>query len=72
MEIEETKEKIVKELKGKIMFEVIYKFSDVIEEIEAESKEEAEKIADERLKNSKDYGEIKDDTYCYGTEVEEQ
>ena len=49
-------------------YQVIYKFSDVIDNIEAESKEEAEKIAESRLMS--DYNP-QNDTTCYDIEVEE-
>lgn len=45
-------------------FEVIYKFSDVIREIEADSLEEAQEIADNDIAP-------KEDTYCFDTEVEQ-
>jgi len=64
-----TKEKIIEALEDKKEYEVIYKFSDVIETIEAGSKEEAEEIADERIE--KDRYSPKDDTSCYEIEVEE-
>lgn len=47
-------------------FEVTYKFSDVIDTIEAETEEEAQKIADERLLT--DYNP-QQDTTCYEIEV---
>lgn len=48
-------------------FEIIFKFSDVNMTLKAETKEEALKIADDMIQA----GEIKEDTYCYETEVEE-
>ena len=48
-------------------YTVLYKFSDVIITVEAESKKEAREISDTRLTND----EIKEDTYCYEVEVEE-
>lgn len=65
----ETKQKIIEALEGKKEYQVIYKFSDVIDTIEAHSKEEAEQIADERFnsENSPDK-----DTSCYEIEVEEE
>lgn len=64
-----TKEKIIEALEDKKEYEVIYKFSDVIDNIEAGSKEEAEQIADERIE--RDRYNPKDDTSCYEIEVEE-
>lgn len=53
-------------------FEVIYKFADVVETIEAETQEEAEQIANDRAY----YGKSKEEdritsTECYEIEVEE-
>ncbi|MFA6023556.1 MAG: hypothetical protein WC781_05700 [Candidatus Pacearchaeota archaeon] len=45
-------------------YQVIWKFSDVITEIEAESLEEA-------IETAENSDAPKEDTYCYGTEVEE-
>jgi hypothetical protein len=45
-------------------YQIIWKFSDVITEIEAESLEEAKQKAEEETAP-------KEDTYCYETEVEE-
>lgn len=64
-----TKEKIIEALEDKKEYEVIYKFTDVIDNIEAGSKEEAEEIADERI--SSDRYNPKDDTSCYEIEVVE-
>ena len=69
MKIKETKKKIIEALENKKEYEVYYKFSDVVETIEAGSKEEAEEIADERINNKK-YN-IENETYCYEIEVEE-
>lgn len=49
-------------------YSVIYKFSDVIDTIEAETQEEAERMANEKLLS--DYNP-QNDTYCYEVEVEE-
>ena len=49
-------------------YQAIYKFSDVIETIEAKSLEEAKKIANERLMS--DYNP-QNDVICYDIEVEE-
>ena len=68
-ENKETKEKIIDALEGKKEYEVCYKFSDVIETIEARNQEEADQIADERLEKSKHNPQ--EDTYCYEIEVEE-
>ncbi len=67
--IKETKKKIIEALEGKKKFEVIFKFSDVVWEVEAKDKEEAEEIADDYLYNKKNTP--KSETYCYGTEIEE-
>jgi len=48
-------------------YQVTYKFSDVINTLEADSQEEAEKKADELLEKNEQQGE----TYCYEVEVEE-
>jgi hypothetical protein len=54
---------------GKIKdFEVTFKFNDVINTIEAETKEEAEKIANDLL--NKDL--LQSISKCYEIEVEEQ
>lgn len=50
-------------------YQIIYQFSDVINNIKAESEEEASKIADERL-ISNDTPQA--DTYCYEMEIEER
>ncbi len=65
----ETKKKILANLEGKEEYQVYYKFSDVIETIEAKSYEEAEKIANKRIGNKKN--NPTEDTYCYEIEVEE-
>lgn len=49
-------------------FEVIFKFSDVVDTIEAENEEEAERLADEKLKSDCN---PQNNTYCYGIEIEE-
>ena len=49
-------------------YTITYKFSDVIDNIEAESLEEAQKIADERLE---DDNSPLEHTYVYDTEIEE-
>lgn len=67
--ITETKEKILEALGDKKEYQVIYKFSDVFETIEAGSKEEAEQIADDRVES--DRYNPKHDTSCYEIEVEE-
>ena len=64
-----TKERIVRALEGKKKFDVLFKFSDVVWEIEAKDKEEAEIIADDYLWNKKTTP--KSETYCYGIEVDE-
>ena len=64
----ETKKKILEALEGKKEYEVIYKFSDVIETIKAGNKGEAEQIADNRLW-SKDTP--MKETFCYEIEVDE-
>ena len=64
-----TKKKILRELAEKREYQVIYKFSDVIETIEAHSKEEAQEIANNLLGNPKNT--LKNETYCYEIEVEE-
>ena len=48
-------------------YQVTYKFSDVINTLEAESQEEAEKIAQDLLDNNEQQGE----SHCYEIEVEE-
>ncbi len=65
----ETKKKIVEALEGKKEYQVIYKFSDVIETIEAGSQEEADQIADKRLESGR--YPPRDETSCYEIEVEE-
>lgn len=50
-------------------FQIIYKFSDVIKTIMAETLEEADQIANEYFK-SPDEAPIKD-TNCYNIEIEE-
>lgn len=55
----------------KKQFEVIYKFSDVIDNIEAENEEEAKKLADERLESGHPNYDPTGDTRCYDVEVEE-
>ena len=65
-----TKEKILKALGDKKEYQVIYKFSDVIETIEANSKEEAKQIADDRVES--DRYNPKEETYCYDIEVDEE
>ena len=50
-------------------FEVIYKFGDVIETIEADSKEEALEKANEKLQSCYN---PQNDTVCYEIEVEEK
>ena len=69
MKDKETKEKILNALGDKKEYQIFYKFSDVVETIEAKSKEEAEQIANERI-NTQKYN-IKKETYCYEIEVEE-
>ncbi len=64
-----TKEKIVRALEGKKKFQLLFKFSDVVWEIEAKDEEEAEIIADDYLYNKKTTP--KNETYCYGTEIDE-
>ncbi len=49
-------------------FQVIYKFSDVIDTIEAETQLDAEVIANERLESDQTPAQ---DTRCYEVEVEE-
>ncbi len=49
-------------------FEVIFKFADVIQTIEAETEEKARELAHQYFNSDKD---PKDDTYCYETEVSE-
>ncbi len=49
-------------------YTICYKFSDVIDNIEAESQEEAEQIARDRLESDLT---PKNDTYCYEVEAEE-
>ena len=61
---------MVEALANKKEYQVFYKFSDVIETIEASSKGEAEEIADKRIKSGRI--NIKGDTYCYEIEVEEE
>ncbi len=67
--IKETKEKIIEALEGKEKFQVLFKFSDVTFEIEAKDENEAEEIANSSLWNKKNIP--KEETYCYGIEVEE-
>jgi hypothetical protein len=50
------------------VFKVLYKFSDVSIGIEAETEEEARKIADERLLGE---DSPQNDTYCYEMDIEE-
>lgn len=45
-------------------FEVLFKFADVIKEIEADSLKEAKEIAENQTAPI-------EDTYCYGVDVEE-
>mgnify|MGYP000054785912 CR=1 FL=1 len=52
-------------------YQIIYKFADVIDNIEAESEEDAKKIADERLNGCNLDYDPKVDTSCYEIEVEE-
>ena len=49
-------------------FTITYKFSDIIDNIEAETEEEARRIADERLESD---NSPQIDTYCYEAEIEE-
>lgn len=53
---------------AKKSFQIIYKFGDVIDNIEAETIEEAKRIANERLMG--DYNP-QNDTECYDIEIEE-
>ena len=53
-------------------FQIIYKFSDVIDNIEAETKEEAERIANERAYNGDEETCPSNNTECYEIEVEEE
>lgn len=64
-----TKQKIIEALEGKKKFQVLFKFSDVTFEIEAKDENEAEEIANSYLWNKKNTP--KEETYCYGIEVEE-
>jgi hypothetical protein len=52
-------------------FQVIYKFSDVIDTIDAESEDEAQRISDERVNSGHLEYDPKTDTECYEVEVEE-
>lgn len=70
MENTGTKKKILEALGEKREYQVIYKFSDVIETIEARSKEEAERIAEERIEKHRH--NPKEETYCYEIEVDEE
>ena len=49
-------------------YNIIYKFSDVMDVIEAESKEEAQKLADARIESEENPHQ---DTKCYEVEVED-
>lgn len=53
---------------SKKSYRIYYKFSDVIDYVEAEDEDEARKIADEKLMS--DYNP-QNDTYCYEIEAEE-
>jgi len=66
--IKETKKKIIESLEGVKEYEIIYKFSDVIEVIKAKDEGEAQNIADERLYSKNN---PMTETYCYEIEVEE-
>jgi len=55
--------------KSKKHYQIIYKFSDVIDNIEASSQEEAKKIAGKRLTSYA--GDPQIETECYEVEVEE-
>ena len=52
-------------------FQIVYKFADVIDKIEAETLEDAERIANDRVC----YGDSEqcpiESTECYGIEIEE-
>ena len=48
-------------------YTITYKFGDIINTLEAENEEEAQKIADELL----DKGELQGTSECYDVEVEE-
>jgi len=50
-------------------YQVIYKFGDVMDTIEADNEGEAKNIADEKLNSLEGYP--KEDTKCYEIEVEE-
>lgn len=52
----------------KKIFEATFKFSDVIDIIEAESEEEADRLANERLNSDCN---PQNDTTCYDIEIEE-
>ena len=52
-------------------FEVVYKFSDVIDIIEAETLEEAQQEADRRINEGDEEEHPIKDTECYGVEIEE-
>jgi len=64
-----TKERIVRALENKKKFEVLWKFSDIVWEIEARDEGEAREMAEDYLYNAKTTP--KNDTYCYEIEVNE-